>query len=164
MGFHMMDVSQIARASVSTSVAKIVAGKQEPHHPNCDRRVVIFALRGAVRFAGSERLTRAIVRELGEPDPKDPGSGEYQDACAIVVSLKDAFSLNMVARRVIHESIKRLLAEGKTVVVIDPNVVLQMDLDKLPMEQHPQIVKNEKEAREFIGGAGCSAITQSDNW
>ena len=164
MGFHMMDVSQIARASVSTSVAKIVAGIEEPHHPNCDRRVVIFALRGAVRFPGSERLTRAIVRELGEPDPKDPGSGEHQDACAIVISLRDAFSLNMVARRVIHESIKRLLSEGKTVVVVDPNSVLQMDMAGLPTHQHPQIVNNEKEAREFIGGTGCSTVTQSDNW
>ena len=164
MGFHMMDVSQIARASVSTTVAKIVAGKEEPHHPNCDRRVVIFALRGAVRFAGSERLTRAIVRELGEPDEKDPGSGEYRDACAVVLSFRDAFSLNMVARRVIHESIKRLLLEEKNVVVIDPNGVLQMELSNVSESQHPHIVNNEKEAREWIGGAGCSAITQSDNW
>ncbi|RVX68605.1 hypothetical protein B0A52_07032 [Exophiala mesophila] len=164
MGFHMMDVSQIARASVSTSVAKIVAGKEDPHHRNCDRSVVIFALRGAVRFAGSERLTRAIVRELGDPNPKDPGSGQHQDACAIVISLRDAFSLNAVARRVIHESIIRLLAEGKNVVVIDPNGVLQMDLGKLPTSQHPHVVKNEKEAREFIGGIGCSAVIQSDNW
>jgi glutaminase A len=160
MGFHMMDVSQIARASVSTSVAKIIAG----NHPNCDRHVIIFALRGAVRFAGSERLTRAIVRELGEPDPKDPGSGEYRDACAIVVSLRDAFSLNMVARRVIHESIKRLLQEEKSVVVIDPNKVLQMDVESLPTSQHPHIVLNEKEAREVIGGTGCTTVTQSDNW
>ena len=164
MGFHMMDVSQISRATVSTSIAKIVAGKQEPHHPNCDRRVVIFALRGAVRFAGSERLTRALVRELSEPDPKDPGSGQHRDACAIVVSLRDAFSLNKVARRVIHEDIKRLLSEGKTIVVIDPNSVLQMDLTGLTTNQHPQVVSNEKEAREFIGGTGCSAVTQSDNW
>ncbi|KIW21527.1 glutaminase A [Exophiala spinifera] len=164
MGFHMMDVSQIARASVSTSVAKIVAGKDDPHHPNCDRQVVIFALRGAVRFAGSERLTRAIVRELGEPNPKDPGSGQHRDACAIVISLRDAFSLNLVARRVIHESIKRLLAENKTVVVLDPNGVLQMDLDSLPTHQQPRIVESEQQAREYIGGAGCSAVLQSDNW
>ncbi|KAJ0425369.1 beta-lactamase/transpeptidase-like protein [Aspergillus carlsbadensis] len=164
MGFHMMDVSQIARASVSTAVAKIVAGEEEPHHPNCDRRVVIFALRGAVRFAGSERLARAMVRELGEPDPKDPGSGEHRDACAVVISLRDAFSLNPVARRVIHESIKRLRAEEKTVVVIDPGSVLQMDLGSLPTSRQPQVVQNEKAAREFIGGAGCSAVTQSDYW
>ena len=68
----------------------------------------------------------------------------------------------MVARRVIHESIKRLLLEEKNVVVIDPNNVLQMDMSNL--SQRPHIVNNEKEAREFIGGAGCSAITQSDNW
>jgi glutaminase len=164
MGFHMMDVSQIARASVSTSVAKIVAGKAEPHHPNCDRQVVIFALRGAVRFAGSERLTRAIVRELGDPDPKDPGSGEHADACAVVISLRDAFSLNPVARRVIQESIRRLLGEGKTVVVIDPSSVLQMDLGGLPESQQPQIVDNQTQAREFIGGTGCSAVSQSDHW
>lgn len=164
MGFHMMDVSQIARASVSTSVAKVVAGTEEPHHQNCDRTVVIFALRGAVRFAGSERLTRAIVRELGEPDPNDPGSGEHRDACAIVVSLRDAYSLNRVARRVIHESIKRLLQEEKTVVVIDPNSVLQMDKGGFPTEQYPEIVKTEKEAREFIGGTGCSTIAQSEEW
>jgi glutaminase len=165
MGFHMMDVSQIARASVSTSVAKIVAGPTEPHHPNCDKRVVIFALRGAVRFAGSERLTRAIVRELGEPDPSDPGSGAHRDACAVVLSLRDAFSLNPVARRVIHESIRRLLVEEKNVVVIDPNAVLQMDLASVPSQcQAPMIVANEKEAREYIGGSGCSAVTQSDNW
>ncbi|KPI40186.1 Glutaminase [Cyphellophora attinorum] len=164
MGFHMMDVSQIARASVSTSVAKIVAGKSEPHHPNCDRQVVIFALRGAVRFAGSERLTRAIVRELGDPDPKDPGSGEHADACAVVISLRDAFSLNPVARRVIQESIKRLLGEGKTVVVIDPSSVLRMDLSSIPGSQQPQIVDNQTQAREFIGGTGCSAVSQSDHW
>jgi glutaminase len=164
MGFHMMDVSQIGRASVSIMVAKIVAGKAEPHHPNCDRRVVIFALRGAVRFYGSERLTRAIVRELGEPDPKDPGSGAHRDACAVVISLKDAYSLNAVARRIIHENIKRLLGEEKTVVVTDPNNVLQMDLDSCPTDQRPHIVENEREAREVIGGAGCSAVNQSDNW
>lgn len=161
MGFHMMDVSQIARASVSFTVATIVAGKEEPHHPNCDRRVVIFALRGAVRFAGSERLTRSIVRELGEPDPKDPGSGAYQDACAVVVSLRDAYSLNTVARRVLHESIRRLIAEEKNVVVIDPSGVLRMEIEE---GRQAKIARDEKEAREFIGGAGCSAVVQSDNW
>lgn len=164
MGFHLFETSHIARASVSTSVAKIVAGKEDPHHPNCDRRVLIFALRGAVRFAGSERLTRAIVREIGDPDPKDPGSGEHRDACAIVISLRDAFSLNPVARRVIHENIRRLLTEEKTVVVIDPNQVLRLDMNSLKTSLHPQIVGNEKEAREFIGGSGCSTINQSDNW
>ena len=163
MGFHMMDVSQIGRASVSTSVTKIVAGHEDPHHPNCGQRVLVFSLRGAVRFYGSERLTRAIVRELGEPDPTDPGSGAHRDACAIVVSLKDAFSLNTVARRIIQENITRLLVDEKTVVVVDPNGVLQMDLSSLS-GQRPHIVTNQKEAREAIGGTGCSTVAQSDNW
>lgn len=82
MGLHMMDVSQISLATVRTSVATIVAGQGgDAHNENCNRQVVVFSLRGVVRFAGSERLTRAIVRELDAPDPQDPGSGRSRDAC-----------------------------------------------------------------------------------
>lgn len=163
MGLHMMDVSQIARATVRTTVATIVAGKSEPHHPNCQREVIIFSLRGAVRFAGSERLTRAIARELGAPNPDDPGSGNHENACAVVFSLRDAYSLNLIARRIIHEDINRLLSEGRSVVVIDPSEVLQMEKD-LEKKSHPHVVKTETEARDYIGGIGCQAILSGDSW
>ncbi|KAH7374402.1 glutaminase [Plectosphaerella cucumerina] len=164
MGFHMMDVSQIARATVRTHVATILPGESEPHHHNCQREVVIFSLRGAVRFAGSERLTRAVARELGQPDPNDPGSGAHADACAIVFSFRDAYSLNAIARRIIHEDIRRLLSEGKSVVVIDPSAVLQWDENVVGRDKHPRVVMNETEARDLIGGIGCRAVSREDSW
>lgn len=164
MGLHMMDVSQIARATVHTAVATLVAGHAEPHHPNCQREVVIFSLRGAVRFAGSERLTRAVARELGEPNPDDPGSGMHGDACAVVFSFRDVYSLNAIARRIIHEDIDRLLHGDKSVVVIDPSGVLGWDRDAPGRSLHPHVVKDQTEAREYIGGIGCQAVSNSDSW
>lgn len=164
MGLHMMDASQISRATVRTSVATIVAGESEPHHENCQKEVVIFSLRGAVRFAGSERLTRALARELGPPNPDDPGSGKHGNACAVVFSFREAYSLNAIAQRIIHEDIHRLLLEDKNVVVIDPSCVLQLD-DRLEARtRHPHVVRTETEARDYIGGIGCQTVSKSDNW
>ncbi|OAA75856.1 Glutaminase [Akanthomyces lecanii RCEF 1005] len=165
MGLHMMDVSQIAGATVSTTVATIVAGAKEPHHPNCEREVIIFSLRGAVRFPGSERLSRALVRELGEPKPDDPGSGRYANTCAVVISLRDVYSLNTVARRILHESIKRLMGEGRSVVVVDPTEILQLaEAEDGAKAGRPRVVKSEIEARDYIGGIGCSTILSEDDW
>lgn len=158
----VMDVSQIARATVNTSIATIMAGPAEPHHQNCNRQVIIFSLRGAVRFAGSERLTRAVSRELGKPDPSDPGSGAHTDVCAVVFSFKDVFSLNKVAKRIIHEDITRLLDEGRTVVVVDPSAVLFWDPEG--KSHHPRVVADQAEARDIIGGAGCHAVTTTEAW
>lgn len=165
MGLHMMDASQIASATVRTSIATIVAGHEsESHHPNCDKDVVIFSLRGAVRFSGSERLTRAVTRELGQPHPEDPGSGKHVDACAVVFSLREVYSLNLIARRIIQENIKRLLSEEKNVVVIDPSGVLQMEHNAAEKTRYPRVVDTEMEAREHIGGSGCSATFKTENW
>ncbi|CAI6088360.1 unnamed protein product [Clonostachys chloroleuca] len=162
MGLHMMDVSQIAVATVRTFAATIVAGEKEPHHPNCNQEVAVFSMRGNVRFAGSERLTRALARDLGAPNPDDPGSGCYHKVCAVVFSFRDVFSFNAVARRVIQEDIYRLLVETKSVVVIDPTDVLRIDQDRAG--EKLRIVKTETEAREFIGGTGCQTIVKTDNW
>lgn len=162
MGLHMMDVSQIAGATVWTSVATIVAGIDEPEHPNCEREVIIFSLRGAVRFPGSERLSRALVRELGEPNPDDPGSGKYRNACAVIVSLRDVYSLSAIARRILHENIRRLLAEKRSVVIVDPTGVLQMESEDAA--KLPHIVKTETEARDYIGGVGSSTVLLKDDW
>ncbi|CAI6309351.1 unnamed protein product [Periconia digitata] len=162
MELHMMGISQLARATVQTSVATIVAGKHEPHHPHCAKEVVVFKLRGAVRFAGSERLTRAIERELGEPNPEEPGSGTHAEACAVVFSFRDAYSLSSIARRIVHEDVNRLLAEGKSVVVIDPARVLEWDMVTNP--KYPLVVDNEAEALDYIGGTGCRAVSSDDTW
>ncbi|KAM0718308.1 hypothetical protein Q7P37_006640 [Cladosporium fusiforme] len=163
MGLHMMEVSQIARATVQTSVATLVAGKAEPHHPNCQKEVIVFKLRGAVRFAGAERLTRAVARELGEPDPKDPGSGLHSGVCAVVISLTEVYSFNPIARRITHEDIKRLLSQGKIVVVVDPGRVLDWKPEKAENNRNPHVADDETEARDFIGGTGCKAVSQ-EHW
>lgn len=144
MGLHMMDVSQIARSTVETTITTLQTA--DDHHPNCKGRVAIFHMRGAVRFAGSEILTRALTRELGEADPDDPGSGAYADACAVVLSFRDVFSLNKVARRIVHENISRLLVDERSVVVIDPTGVLRWEREG--KERHPEVVQNQDQARE----------------
>ncbi|KAH7242097.1 beta-lactamase/transpeptidase-like protein [Fusarium tricinctum] len=162
MGLHMMDVSQIAQATVRTSLATIVAGENEPHHKNCNKEVIIFSLRGVVRFAGSERLTRAITRELGDPDPEDPGSGSARNACAVVFSFRDVFSFNSVAQQIIQSDVTRLLMDGRPVVIIDPSGVLTIDSDRAGNKL--KIVETETEARDFIGGIGCQTVTKTDEW
>jgi hypothetical protein len=151
---------------VRTSVATIVAGPESDdnaaHHENCNRQIIIFSLRGVVRFAGSERLTRAIVHELEAPVPDDPGSGRGRDACAVVLSLREVFSLSPVAQRVIHEDIFRLVADGKLVVAIDPADILRIDREKAGSQL--RVVKSDVEARHSIGGVGCQAVAQSNGW
>ncbi|KAK0641894.1 beta-lactamase/transpeptidase-like protein [Cercophora newfieldiana] len=162
MGLHMMDVSQISMATVRTSVATIVSpGGQDAHNENCNRQVVIFSMRGVVRFSGSERLTRAMVREL-HYDPEDPGSGRSHDACAVVLSLREVYMLSPVAKRVIHEDIFRLVSEERLVVAIDPGDVLQIDREKAGSGL--RIVHTDEEARNEIGGVGCQAVAHSHEW
>ncbi|THY59778.1 glutaminase [Aureobasidium pullulans] len=164
MGLHMMDASHVARSTVQTSVSTLVEGEHKTHNGSCKREVVVFKLRGAVRFPGAERLTRALARELGQPDPLDEGSGSHADACGIVFSFRDVFSLNFIARRLIHENIARLLKEGKVLVIIDPSEVLEWDKAKAKDGRHPKVVDNETEARDYIGGTGCQAVSQDPEW
>ncbi|KAM5354920.1 hypothetical protein ACJ41O_001566 [Fusarium nematophilum] len=172
LGLHMMDVSQVARATVRTWAMTIAGGADQPHE--CEQEVPIFELRGAVRFAGAERLTRAIVRELHPPNPEEAGTGRFADACAVVFSFRDAYSLNHVAQRIIREDIRRLLKEGRNVVVIDPSRVLHMPEDapdangsqKRPslkaITNMSRVVDSEADARRFIGGKGCRTVSHSD--
>ncbi|KAI5194523.1 hypothetical protein AUEXF2481DRAFT_71632 [Aureobasidium subglaciale EXF-2481] len=164
MGLHMMDVSHVARSTVQTSVSTLVDGEHENHNKNCERKVIVFKLRGAVRFPGAERLTRALSRELGESDPMDPGSGDHRNACAIVFSFRHVYSLNFIARRLIHENITRLLTEHKKLVIIDPSSVLEWDPAKAKEGRNPMVVKDDTEARDYIGGTGCHAVSQDPEW
>ncbi|KAE8370886.1 beta-lactamase/transpeptidase-like protein [Aspergillus caelatus] len=160
MGLHMMDSSQVGRATVRTWTMTIAGGADQPHE--CEQEVPVFGLRGAVRFAGSERLTRAIVREISPPNPDDPGSGRHTNACAVIFMLRDTYSLNYVALRIISEDIRRLLEAGKNVVVIDPAKVLTIDGNPAFKDKSPRVVNDEAEARHYIGGQGCRAVSHSD--
>jgi hypothetical protein len=50
------------------------------------------------------------------------------DVCAVVYSFLDAYSFSSIARGILHEAVDQLLAEGRTLVVIDPATVLERDL------------------------------------
>jgi glutaminase len=162
MGLHMMDISQVGRATVRLWTLTMAGGEEQSH--GHEQEVPVFGLRGAVRFAGAERLTRAIVRELGPPDDKEPDSGRFADACAVIFSFKDTYSLNNVAQRIIREDIHRLIAAGKNVVVIDPCGVLKRDENSALESDLPRIVMDEVEARHYIGGKGCRTVSHSDSW
>lgn len=165
MGLHMMDVSQIAGATVWTSVASIIPSENDANHPNAAREVIIFSLRGAVRFPGSERLTRAVARELGTPNPDDPGSGCHANVCAVVFSFREVHSLSTIARKIIREDIRRLIKEDKSVVVIDPSEVLKADDgDEEGKAAGAFVAKTETEARNYIGGVGCQTVLIEDDW
>lgn len=164
MGLHMMDVSQIAGATVRTMAVTLIAEAGDKGAPKFERDVLIFSLRGAVRFPGSERLTRALARELGLPNPEDPGSGQHANAYAVVFSFREVYSLNTVARRIIHENIRRLMANEKMVIIIDPMKTLQMDFDGMNKDEVPQIVNTEVEAQNLIGGSDYQTILTRDDW
>ncbi|GAB1201492.1 hypothetical protein APSETT445_000066 [Aspergillus pseudonomiae] len=161
MGLHMMDSSQVGRATVRTWTMTIAGGADQPHE--CEQEVPVFGLRGAVRFAGSERLTRAIVRDLTPPTSANPEYGRYSNACAVIFSFKDTYSLNYVAQRIISEDIRRLLDAGRKVVVIDPANVLKIDGNPAFNTISPHVVNDEADARHYIGGQGCRAVAISED-
>ncbi|CRK24347.1 hypothetical protein BN1708_013932 [Verticillium longisporum] len=156
---NVRDLAMMA-ATLCNAGLHPVSGERIIHQAS----VIVFKLRGAVRFPGSERLTRAVARELGRPNPDDPGSGLHGDACAVIFSFREVYSLNHVARRIIHEDISRLILEEKIVVVIDPSGVLQWNHEEAEKDRHPKVVRNETEARDFIGGTGCKAVSTDDGW
>lgn len=161
MGLHMMDASQISRSTVRVSVAIIEAGGGKGK-PVEKRKVIIFSLKGAVRFTGLERLSRTIAHELSPPTPEHPDAGKHRDAYAVVISLREVYSLNKIARQILHDDIQRLLIEGRRVIVIDPTTALRMETVKDKNSFH--IVSYEAEARDFIGGSGCKLNPSSDLW
>ncbi|CAK7237717.1 hypothetical protein SBRCBS47491_010097 [Sporothrix bragantina] len=163
MGFHMMDMSQIGGASVRSWTATIAGGSKQPNA--CQQDVVIFELRGAVRFAGAERLTRAIIGEMDKirASCEDiAGMHAKPHVCAVLFSFRNTYSLNDVARRLIHENIRRL-ASATNVVIIDPTGVLKLPMDQPPDKgpgyQQPRVFKTQAEAKDYIGGIGCRVVS-----
>jgi len=156
MGMHMMDITQVGRATVHTKVMIIAGGVKQEGHEN---EIPIFELRGAIRFAGAERFTRALVQQLAAPSEARPTHGKHHNACAVIFSLKEAYSLNDVAQKLLREDCWRVMSEGRRLVVIDPNRVLSLK-GKDELEQNPpKIVKSRQEARRYIGGAGCHKVS-----
>lgn len=154
MGLHMMDMRQIAQSTMRQSVTTIdCGGKGRIEIP-------IFGLRGAVRFAGAELLTRTITRELNQPNSCEEGSGCWAECPAVILSLRTTVSLNPVAQRIIQENIRRLGADGKEVIVIDPSEIL--DYEEMAKEEQPFVVKDIDDALNHVGGDGYKIISDHD--
>lgn len=150
MGLHMMDVSQIGRSIVRTLVVTLAGGDGRIG----DTVVPVYELRGAVRFGGAELLTRALSRDLGAADAAD--RGRHRDTPAVILSLLHTHSLNDVATRMLLENLRRLHADGRTVVLVDPAGVL--DLASLEADQSPHVVATDVEAQAVVGGRACRVV------
>ncbi|SPO07771.1 related to glutaminase, kidney isoform, mitochondrial precursor [Cephalotrichum gorgonifer] len=150
LGLHMMDINQIARATVRQCLTTITTGEGPVGVP-------IFDLRGAVRFGGAELLTRTVARELSEPS-EEPGSGCNADCPVVIFSLRETISLNTVAQAILRENIRRLRLDGKRVDLIDPNGVL--DITQLLPEDQPTVFNSVEQALKRIGGLGYRVVTE----
>lgn len=98
MGLHMMDAPQPARATIR---------RTHTVHRSAGSRATVFALQGAIQFAGAER----VVRDLAATE---------QETEEVVLDLTRVHSLNAVAARLLTEAVRRLEAAGHPVTLIDP--------------------------------------------
>lgn len=154
MGLHMMDISQIGRSTVRKSVITIESAPGNEIKGRIE--VPVFALRGAVRFSGAELLTRTVTRDLNQPDAKDPDSGSNAICPVVVFSLRGAVSMSSVAQRIVRENIRRLRADGKRILVVDPMGVL--DISEMTTNEKPLILRSAEDAMNHVGGLGCHII------
>ncbi|WP_158726704.1 glutaminase [Tomitella fengzijianii] len=102
MGLHLMSVPPPAR-SVLRDDGEITTAD--------GGRVGIYALQGAIQFAGAEW----IARHLEQFPPESP---------TVAWDLSRTYSVNKVARRLLLEIARGLEDDGRTVVLIDPDGVI----------------------------------------
>jgi glutaminase len=93
-----MDAPQPARATIRrTHTVRYADGGEG----------TVYALHGAIQFAGAERLLRDLV-------------AADQLTHEVVLDLSRVHSINDVARRILLEVVRRLTLEGHRVVLVDP--------------------------------------------
>lgn len=102
MGLHLMSVPPPARAVLRDD--GVVTRRD-------GTAVGLYALQGAVQFAGAEW----IARHLEQFPPQSP---------TVAWDLSHTYSVNPVARRILLEMALRLEDDGREVVLIDPDAVL----------------------------------------
>lgn len=102
MGLHMMDAPQPARATIrrAHTIRRADGGE-----------ATVYELHGSIQFAGAERL----LRDLAATDIPTQ---------EVVLDLRRVHSVNDVASRMLHESVRRLGLDGHHVTVHDPDDVL----------------------------------------
>lgn len=104
LGLHLMDAPQPARSTIRRAhTVRHVAGED----------AAVFALHGAIQFAGAERL----VRDLAAADP---------DTVEVVLDLTRVHSVNEIAERLVRQTLTSLVAAGHRVTVVDPDRLLEL--------------------------------------
>jgi glutaminase len=101
MGLHMMDAPQPARSTI---------GRADTVRQEGGDDVVVYALQGSLQFAGAERVLRDLTSD--------------QLPSEVVLDLSRVHTVNVVARRMLLEAIRRLTAAGHHVTLVDPDAVL----------------------------------------
>lgn len=107
LGLHLMEAAQPAR-----SVMREVRHAEGPD----GRDWLVVELFGSVQFTGAERIARAFAELAGVGD---------DGPARIAVDLRNVFSVTGTASRMLVESLRRLAAEGRRVVLSDPDGVLE---------------------------------------
>ena len=106
MGLHLMESVQPAR-----SVIREVRDATDPGGEHW----LVAELFGSVLLTGAERGARSLA-DLPAVDEGGPAH--------VLVDLTDVFTLSGVAARIVAESARRLAADGRRVVVLDPDGLL----------------------------------------
>lgn len=102
MGLHMMDAPQPARSTIRrTHTVRLADGG----------RATVLSVHGSIQFAGAERL----VRDLADADSLTTD---------VVLDLSLVHAVNDTARRMLLETVRRLVLEGHHVVLVDPDETL----------------------------------------
>ncbi|GAA1524973.1 glutaminase [Microbacterium ginsengiterrae] len=99
MGLHVMEVPPTARGVVRSDRVE------------ADGLARVLRLQGGIRFAGAERIVRAVV----DDPPVEP---------RVVLDLTMVHSLDDVARRMLVELVRRLRLDGHEVELVDPESLL----------------------------------------
>lgn len=111
MGLHLMEVAPPARGVIRAERAV-----RMPDGALAD----VFSLQGAIRFAGAERVVRTLAEDL-------------RIAPHVVFDVAHVFSVNRVAGAMLREVVRRIIEDGHTVTIVDPDEILGMAPDGGPL-------------------------------
>lgn len=119
VGMHFMRVSRESSSVIRTSYTlsqahdkRRVVAESRHDRTLAERgaRVRIYELQGDVLFSGTETFVRDLVSQQVEPE-------------TLVLDAQRVYVVNDVARRMILETVRRLVADGRRAVLVDPEDV-----------------------------------------
>lgn len=116
MGLHIMHAPEPSRSVVRRHYILESPG-QTGLHPDDRDTAGVISLQGTITFTSAERVLRILSRRSALSNAK---------VDAIVVDLRQVYSIDGVARKMMREAIKRLSKAGFKVLVVDPENLLDL--------------------------------------